>query len=206
MKEYYIVSFKHIGSQDNSFEFWRPNGGGYTRAIEEAGLYELENDFERQKSMFKAFIHKDIIEKLKQPITLPKYGNVVEKYAGLNEFHVLPNTGQVRKLIGITKLDFNINGNRDSFDAYFTDEVLEKYKYVYQDGSYTVKAKESEISEHWFYDEEFKAKSRNKAILQAYKEWDFWEMTYIEFKSKVTCRKTKVQVLDKWVDTGRKSA
>lgn len=226
MKDYYIVSFKHIGNQDNSFEFWGENSSGYTRAIENAGLYELpENlDEDYQKSMHKKYVHKDIIDKLKQKIILAKSGDYQEKYAGLSEFFVLPNTGQVRRELELTKLDFNIDGNRDSFNAYFKDTCYEKYKYVKQENIYVCSLKENNpfIGEYWYYqNEEYNAKTRDSAIFKFIKdreldycanEWQFknrdryYDRKEIEMKDillakkYVSCKIKKIKVLDKWED------
>ena len=198
-KEYYIVSVKHIGCSDNTFQFWGENGSGYPRCIEDAGLYSLQDAYEFELKQHKIFVHKDKITPLLQTIRLAMIGNKKETYAGRNEFKVLPNTGQVRKFLGITTLDFNLEGNRNSFDAYFPDTVIEKFKYVRSKTSFHVKAKEH-VSEFWYLDEEFEADNRNQAINKAYKYWIPADYdTYLEFKKDVTCKRVKTQILDKWV-------
>jgi hypothetical protein len=203
--QYYIVSIKHIGSKDNCFEFWCEKSSGYTRAIENAGLYtkdNVEEDFEYQKSMFKIFVHKDIINKLKEKIQLPKYGEHNETYAGYNEFHVLPNTGQIRKLLNITTLDFAIQGNRDSFKAYFKDKYIEKFKDVFSKNEYNVKGKEKHFSEFWYCNSKVVAKNRNQAISNVLDSGDFGltriDCNFIEFKKMVTCSRVKTKILHKW--------
>ena len=32
----YKICLRHAGKEDNTFLFWKPNGSGYTRCIEEA--------------------------------------------------------------------------------------------------------------------------------------------------------------------------
>lgn len=203
-KNYYIVSFKHCGSQDNSFEFWGFNSSGYTRAIEGAGLYELPINFDEksEKIDFKKYVHKDIVNKLKQKITLATYGEKQETYAGFNEFHVLPNTGQIRRELGLTILDFNIQGNRDSFKAYFENTCHEVFKYEYSKTHFNVKGKEKYFDEWWYCNSNVQAENRNKAIYEIYKNGDFgkssYDCSFIEFKEMVTCSRVKTKVLDKW--------
>lgn len=94
------------------------------RSIEDCGLYGIDSN-----SKDDPLVHKDIVEKYKQKIVLPQYGDKKELYADRNSFYVLPNTGQVRKAIGITRLDIQLDGNRDSFNAYFKDEAIEEFKW-----------------------------------------------------------------------------
>ena len=36
----YKICLRHAGKEDNTFLFWKPNNSGYTRCVEEAGIYE----------------------------------------------------------------------------------------------------------------------------------------------------------------------
>lgn len=198
-KKYYQICLRHSGPEENTFLLWGDNGSGYTRNIEEAGLYTLPNEtFNEQVNNGDFYIHKDIIEDMKELIRLPKYGDKEETYAGKNEFFVLPNTGQVRKKIGINKMNFYLEGNRNSFDCYFKNTYIEKYKYIYSKTHYNVKLKKDSINE-WFYYQDYcvEAKTRNEAIQKAKDDWDI-EDDYIKFKSMVTCQRDRKKVLDKW--------
>ena len=198
--EYYIVSVKHMGHSDNTFQLWGENGSGYYRSIEDSGLYELPKDFkELELKWEKIYVHKDKLKPLFETVRLPIYGGYKETYAGRNEFTVLPNTGQVRKALGITTHDIRIEGNRDSFDAYFVDTVREKFKNEYSKTHFNVRLKQLAGVEWWHYqDYQTEAKTRNEAILKAKKDWWFDE-SYIEFKSMVTCSRSEIKVLDKWI-------
>lgn len=191
----YKICLRHMRENDNVFMFWGPNSSGYVKCLEAAGLYpDSENS---SKDDF--LVPVELIDKLKQKVVLPQYGDSENTYCNLKEFMVLPNTGQVRAALGISVLDFQLSGSNNSFDAHFKDTIREKLKYSYIDGLYHVKAKES-VDEFWYYDEVFEAETPSQAISQAYKKWDFnYDMTYIEFKSIVNCWKEKKLILDKWV-------
>lgn len=194
-KEYYRICLRHMGWNDNCFLFWGENSLGYSRAIESIGTYE-----ENETSKDDPVVPKEVVEKYKQKVRLPIYGEKVEKYGGLNEFYVLPNTGQVRKALGITTLDIRLEGNRNSFDAYFKNEIIEQFKQVKSKTHFHVKAK-NHVLEFWYLDGEFEAENRNQAILKAFNEWMLYEYdNYIEFKKDVTCSRVKTTVFDKWVN------
>lgn len=45
----YKICLRHAGKEDNTFLFWKPNNSGYTRCIENAGIYEdSEEDYKNQ--------------------------------------------------------------------------------------------------------------------------------------------------------------
>jgi hypothetical protein len=143
-------------------------------------------------------VFEDIINKYKQEVILSEGEGV---YAGRTKFYVLPNTGQVRKALGITKLDIKLEGNRNSFNAYFEDTCQETYKIILAPNEYNVKVKEGFMDEWWYYDWNIEADSRNHAIYKAYKQshYDFtYNYSFIEFKKLVSCKKTREVVFDKW--------
>lgn len=182
-----------MGKQDNCFLLWGNNSNGYYRSIEDCGFYE-----KKYSSKDDPIVSKKIVDKYKQKIVLPQYGDKKETYANRNEFYVLPNTGQVRKALGITTLDIQLDGNRNSFNAYFKDEIIESFKYEYSKTHFHVKAKQH-VDEFWYLDGEFEAENRNKAILKAFNEWLPCDYdNYIDFKKDVTCCRAKTKVLDKW--------
>ena len=176
------------------FYFGGNNSSGYFRSIEDAGLYE-----EKENTKNDPVVSKEIVNKFKQKVVLPQYGEEKETYTDRNEFYVLPNTGQVRKALGITTLDIHLEGNRNSFNAYFKSTEIEKFKYVYSKAHYQVKAKKH-VSEYWYMDDNFEAENRNQAISKAFNTWlpsDY--DSYIDFKKDVTCSRVKIKVLDKWM-------
>ena len=129
MNKYYQVCLRHMGKNDNCFLLWGKDGSGYYRSIEDSGVYAKKNeDLTTQIKRGDFLVSVEVIEKLKVKIKLPKYGNKEKTYCNKNEFYVLPNTGQVRKELGITKHDIQLDGNRDSFFADFDNTIIEKYK------------------------------------------------------------------------------
>ncbi|WP_418181252.1 hypothetical protein ACNSOL_12150 (plasmid) [Aliarcobacter lanthieri] len=197
--DYYRICLRHMRQNDNVFTFWGENSSGYSKCIEKSGLYENGAlDLQEQIKDGDFFVHKSMIDKLKQKVRLPIYGDKEEQYAGLNEFFVLPNTGQIRKTLGITILNIPNQGSNHSFDAYFSSSLKEKLKYEYSKTHYHVKGKEYCFNEYWFYDIEVEAKTRNEAILKAQKEWFLDEYSYLDFKKMVTCTRVKNLVFDKW--------
>lgn len=195
MNQNYRICLRHMGKEDNTFLLWGYNSNGYSRSIEDAGYYEENNT-----SSDDPIISKAIVDKYRQKVILPQYGDRKETYSDRNEFYVLPNTGQVRRALGITKLDIKLEGSRNSFPAYFKDEYIEKFKWVYSKTHFRIRAKKDVVSEWWYYDEIIKAENRNKAISTIYRRDYDWEIadSFIEFKSMVTCSRTRVKVLDKW--------
>ena len=190
---YYRLCLRHMGKNDNCFMFWSEGYSGYTRAIENAGFY-LKEDSTKDDPI----VSKEFVDKFKQKIRLPMYGEKEETYAGMNEFFILPNTGQVRQALGITTLDIPLTGDRNSFHAYFKDEVYEVFKKVKSTEYFRVKAKKH-VSEYWCFDDIFKAENRNKAILMAFNEWmPAGYDSYLEFKNDVSCKRDKTIVFDRW--------
>lgn len=191
----YKICLRHMRENDNVFTFWAPNSSGYVKCVEAAGLYPDSEDNSKDDFL----VSVDLIDKLSQKVVLSQYGDSENTYCNLKEFMVLPNTGQVRLALGISVLDFKLNGSNNSFPAYFKDTVIEKLRYNYVDGLYRVKAKES-VDEFWYFDDVFEAETPSQAISKAYKKWDFnYDMSYIEFKSIVNCCKEKKVIFDKWV-------
>lgn len=205
-KQYYKICLRHMRKNDNVFMFWGENNSGYTKCIEHSGLYdESEINFETQVNRGDFLVHKDIIDKMKQKIRLSIYGDEIETYAGLNEFFVLPNTGQIRKELGITILNIKNDGSNNSFAAYFKSIIKEKLKYEYSKTHFNVKGKSEHFTEHWYCDTEVEAKTRNTAINTVFNSGDFgltkYDCTFFDFMKKVTCSRVKNLILDKWVKT-----
>lgn len=203
--EFYKICLRHMRKEDNVFMFWGTNNSGYYKSIEDAGLYEDENiDFEKQVQKGDVLIHKSIIEKLAQKVRLPMYGERLETYANRNEFLVLPNTGQVRKEIGITILDIEMKGSNNSFDAYFKSTVVEVLKYKYSKTHFHVKGREQYFTEYWYCDTRVEAENRNKAISAVLNSGDFGlttiDCSFVDFKKRVTCCRDRVLVFDKWAN------
>lgn len=204
MKEYYKICLRHSGKNDNTFLFWGSNNAGYYRSIEDAGIYEEPSiSFEEQLLQGDFLVDKIIVEKLIKKIVLPSYGEKQETYANRNSFFVLPNTGKVRKELGITSLNFKLDGNRNSFQAYFKDEVVEKFKYKYSKTHFNVKGKQEHFDEWWYCNIKVEADNRNKAIYEVFNSGDFGitkhDCSFIEFKNMVTCTRVRKLVLDKWI-------
>lgn len=202
--KFYKICLRHMRKDDNVFIFWGANTNGYFKSLEDAGLYEDENiDFKTQVNRGDFLVHKDIVEKLSQKVRLPMYGDKIETYANRNEFLVLPNTGQVRKELGITILDIRMKGSNNSFDAYFRSTVREKLKYEYSKTHYHVKGKEECFDEYWYYDTEVEAESRNKAINKVHQSGNFGlcriDCSFIEFKKKVTCSRSRELTFHNWI-------
>lgn len=192
-EEYYRICLRHMGKNDNCFLFWGPNNSGYYRSIEDIGIYDSTHT-----SNDDPLVLKSIVEKYKQEIKLPKYGERQETYMDKGSFFVLPNTGQVRKALGITTLDIQLEGDRNSFNAYFLDTEIEVFKEVKSKTWFHVQAKQH-VPEFWYLDGIFEAETRNKAISDAFNEWMPCDYdNYIEFKKDVTCKRKTTIVLDKW--------
>lgn len=184
-----------MGKNDNCFLLWGKDGGGYYRSIEDSGFYN-----ENETSNDDPIVLKSIVDKLKQKIVMPQYGDNKECYAGRSEFYVLPNTGQVRKELGITTLDIQLEGDRNSFYAHFKDTKIEVFKRVKSKKWFRVKAKQH-VSEFWYLDGLFDAKTRSKSISDAFYEWMPSDYdNYIDFKKDVTCRRETTLILDRWKD------
>jgi len=193
-KEYYYITLSHSRAGDNVFQFWKSNHNGYTKAYENAGVYNEPYGLSKVGELYheQLTVDKELVDGL---IVELKLG---EDYAGLNNFHVLPNIGKVRKALGITVFDFRLDGENNSFCANFKDEIYEKTKVVRSDDIYHVKAK-THVSEFWYLDGMFEAENRNKAILKAFKEWIPMDYdTYLDFKKDVTCSKKRETVFDGW--------
>lgn len=204
MNAFYKICLRHMRQNDNVFMFWGENGSGYTKCIENAGLYEnTDIEFSKQVSRGDFLVNKVIVDKLIEKVRLPMYGENIETYGGKNEFFVLPNTGQVRQELGITILDIDMKGSNDSFKAYFKNTIKEELKYEYSKTHFNVKGKPESFTEHWYYDEKIEAETRNKAIAKVFNSGDFGltsiDCTFFDFKKKVTCSRVKNLVFDKWV-------
>ena len=194
----YKICLRHAGEKDNTFLFWCPNNSGYTRCIEEAGIYE-DSDLEYQKQVEQGdfLVPVDIVLNNIKEIQLPKYGDYTEEYSGRNIFSVLPNTGDIRKLLGITRLVFKLEGDRNSFNAYFESNVIEEFTYRFGN-KYHIQGKKEYFNE-WFYVEcTVEAENRNQAIERARYELFLDEYSYIEFKKMVTCKREKSLHFVKW--------
>ena len=208
-----------MGEYDNCFLFWSNHASGYTRAIQLA-------DSVTEGSKDDPIVSKELVDKYKQLVVLPQYGEHKETYAGLNEFYVLPNTGQVRQALGITTLDIHLEGNRNSFTAYFKDTVIEVFKQVRTKGVYSCSLKEANpFIDEWSYyqDEVYEAETRNKAIFKFISdrhiedEADSWQFDkrndyftdkadlklapILLAKKYITCKLQTTTVLDKWRKT-----
>ena len=204
LNNYYKICLRHMRKNDNVFMLWGESNSGYSKCIEKSGLYEnSDKNIQEQINDGDFLVNVSVVDKLKQKVRLPIYGDIIETYAGLNEFFVLPNTGQVRKELGITILDIEMDGSNNSFDAYFTSTLREKLKYQYSKTHYHIKGKEDSFSEWWYYDTQVKAKTRNEAIGIVFSNGDFgltkYDCSFIEFKEKVTCSRVRNLVFDKWV-------
>ena len=64
-----------MGKNDNCFLFWGNNASGYARSIEDAGFYE-----EKETSNNDPVVSKDIVDKFKEKVILPQYGERKETY------------------------------------------------------------------------------------------------------------------------------
>jgi hypothetical protein len=188
---FYILSIKWTNQNDEVFTFWCPNNSGYTKDIEKAGLYPKDKTIIREGIVF---VKKDIIEKYKK--------EVKNKYSKKNYF-VLPNRGQIRKDIGITKFDFKYSDTRERNLLWESEHILfdlantfiEEEKIV-TTNRYNVKLKECQ-EEFWLFDAQFEAETRNEAILKAQKEW-LVDESYIEFKNMVSAKKVKETIFNGW--------
>lgn len=202
MKENYIqICLRHMGFNDNCFLLWNKGNAGYIRSVEDAEITTLDMTIEdTQKLKDDFYVKKCVIDRLKQKVRLPIYGDKIEKYGERNEFYVLPNTGQVRKELGINSYDIPLDGNRNSFDCSFSDTVIEVFKWEYSKTEFRVRAKET-VSEFWYMDGVYQAENRNKAILKAFNDWipDDYD-NYIEFKKDMLCSRSRKRVFDKWKD------
>lgn len=202
---FYKICLRHMRQRDNVFMFWGEDGSGYTKCIENAGLYEKSDiEFNKQVSQGDFLVDKSIVDKLIQKVRLPIYGEKIETYGGKNEFFVLPNTGQVRQELGITILDIDMKDSNDSFKAYFTNTVEEKLKYEYSKTHFNVKGKPEHFTEHWYCDTTIEAENRNKAIYEVFTSGEFgltsFDCSFIEFKDKVSCSRVRNLVFDKWIE------
>jgi hypothetical protein len=201
--DYYKICLRHMRKKDNVFMFWGENNSGYSKCIENSGLYQKKDVcLSKQIKEGDFLVHKTIIDKLKQKVRLPIYGDKEETYGNLNEFYVLPNTGQVRKELGITILDISLEDSNNSFNCHFGDTVKEILKYEYSKTHFHIKGKEDSFNEWWYYDIEVEAKTRDEAISKVFNSGDFGltkhDCSFIEFKKKVTCFRVKKLVFDKW--------
>lgn len=223
--KYYKILLRHsFGKRDNCFVFHCPSNCGYTRALEASGLYELPENYDTHDQSGKGDIYasEEIVSKFKEKVRLPIYGDKKEEHSGLNEFFVLPNTGQVRKELGVTTLDMLDIEQRENFSVYFRDEIFEEFKYIKEPNVYVCSLKENNpLTNEWFYyqDEEYETKSRDAAIFkfikdrylddlaEEYKFKNEYEAKYnndynlnnkLVAKKYVSCKQKKKLVFDKW--------
>jgi hypothetical protein len=205
---YYYISLKWTRKNNSVFTFWCSNHSGYTQILEKAGIYEKKYENDSSKDVLS--IEKEIVDKL------------VGKISGLgvlgdySDFTVLPNIGDVRKELGITWLDFQIIDNsRDDFYRFvFKENCYENIvrKFVKEDESkecrYFISAKSKMVLEDHYYRETFVGKTRNNAIYNSFKEWKdsitdikgnyIHDLSLIEFKKMINCRKEKELVFVNW--------
>lgn len=197
---FYKISLKHMSEFDSCFLFHYKNSSGYCRSVEDAEIYpNVEYDLETQIKIGNIFVPVELIESFIRHISLPYDDTHYNK----NSFFVLPNTGDVRKLLKITTLDFHLKSRSSFYNLNFESTIIEKFKLVRCDKYYVVKHKKLDFN-MWFSSQKtVKAKTRNEAINLVYKSGDFgidrWDCNFIEFKSKVVCSKRKYLILDKWV-------
>jgi len=189
-KEFYIISTKWTYCEDNIFTLWSPNNNGYCQMIDRAGIYK-EDKTKLDEGIL--YIEKHIIDNLIKTVS-----GVYNDF-DMETFSILPNTGEIRKALGITKYDLQYKTYKSAyFGLYFPSKIYEMSKIVTSKDEYHVKAKEY-VDEFWYLDGIFKAKNRNKAILEAYKEFNPGDYdSYLDFKKDVTCRKVKQIVFSKW--------
>ena len=195
----YKICLRHAGKEDNTFLFWKPNGSGYTRCIEEAGIYEdSEENYKNQIKAGDFLVSVDFVLENSKEIQLSKCGDYIDKYDGKNIFSVLPNTGDIRKLLNITIMDFKLDGNRNSFNAYFKSTIKEDFK-TKLGKKYVIQGKEDCFNEWWYVNCIIEAENRNKAIEKARHELFLDEYSYLEFKKMITCKKEKEIYFNKWI-------
>jgi len=192
MSEFYIISTKWTSDKDNIFTLWSPNNSGYCQIIERAGIY-AEDKTKLNEGIL--YVEKHIIDKLIKTVS-----GVYNDF-GMETFSVLPNSGEVRKALGVTKYNLKEKGYSNKyFGLYFPSKIYELSKTITSEDEYHVKAKEY-VDEFWYMDGVFKAENRNKAILEAYKEFAPADYeSYLDFKKDVTCKKAKTIIFDKWDD------
>lgn len=82
-------------------------------------------------------VHKTIIDKLKQKIRLPIYGDKEETYGRLNEFLCITQHRSSWKELGITILDISLEDSNNSFNCHFGDTVKEILKYEYSKNTFS---------------------------------------------------------------------
>lgn len=207
-KCYYQICLRHSSPKDNVFLFHADHCSGYSRAIEKADLFskdeiEFPEDFREQVSHGDFYVHKDVVDLLIDHYSFSDKLPLNVNYAGMRELTVLPNTGQVRRVLGITTENFILDGeNRNySFSKKYPDTVIEKFKKVVVENKYRVQIKPELYSDWGNLDDIFDAESRSSAISQAYSDWHIAheDISYFEFKSMVLSSKHKIKVLDKWV-------
>lgn len=202
--KYYKICLRHMFDKDNVFLFWGHNSSGYTKALENAGIYPKEDTtFEKQLSSGDFLVPVEKIEKLKKLIRLPIYGDKKETYGGLNEFHVLPNVGQIRKELGISILNFPHKGVNNSFSCYFEETIKEIVKYKNSSNQYKITGKQDCFLEWWYCETIITADNKNKAINQVLNSGDFgvthYDVNFIEFKKMINCNKVKIPYIKHWV-------
>ena len=94
--DHYKICLRHMRKKDNVFMFWGENNSGYSKCIENSGLYQ-KTDVCLSKEIKEGdfLVHKTIIDKLKQKVRLPIYGDKEETYGNLNEFYVVKRSAKL---------------------------------------------------------------------------------------------------------------
>lgn len=193
-KEFYKICLRHAGDKDNVFIFWAKEDNGYTFNLDEAELYE-ESDvpIELQLSRGDFLVHKDIIESLMEIV---KDNDLSLK--------ILPNIGINRKKLGITILNFKLDGQRNYIYHKFIDNLYETFKIIRND-QYIITIKPEYVNKFSFATYQVKAKDRIEAVLKTMKNFNLKpKIKYYDFKTMIFCRQ-KVNENKKYIVKGKPS-
>lgn len=190
-KDFYKICLRHAGEKDNIFIFWKKDDNGYSYNLKEAELYEESNipiDLQIKRGDF--LVHKNIIEKFLK--------NIKDRFD--RDITILPNIGDVRKILGITTLNFKTDVEFNHVpNVFFKSNYIEKFKNVKTD-KFIVKGDPTIFNEYWLYENIVKTENRNIAIAQTRFDWNLeYDYNYIEFKKIVSCKIYREKTLDKWV-------
>lgn len=191
-KKYFYISLKWTRKNSKLMTFWGHNCSGYYQVVEKAGIYD--EPCTAKKGVLSVEVEK--IYELMHTIT------GIQNDYNLEAINVLPNTGQIRKELGFTVFDLELEGENDFLNIpRFKDETHEITKVVYPENTYhiTIKENQNEIEEFWHYDTVIVAETKGKALNQARKEWYMDdEYSFFDFCKLVSCKKYKEIVFDKW--------
>jgi hypothetical protein len=184
--KYLYLSLEYTYSGNNGLMFFGPNFGGYTQNLDLAGIYDKKYEHNDNKVLS---INIELIRKLSKKIK--KEGETI---------FIVPNSGDIRKNLGISVLDFDRNGNNDQF---YIKEFPSIYKEIILErlskDKYWVEMKDDNTDmEYWFYNGIFQADSRNAVIVKAQEEWMLDDMSYLQFKSIIRARRIKEKFLKGW--------